>query len=164
VGNRIQQTPVFDEDWELLIVLDTCRVDALELLSHEFDYIPHDISTRNSVGQTSYLWMERNFGPEYSDRMARTAHITWNPHSDNELDADEWLVLDEVWRDWPNNLRYLPAAQVTDRAVKAHADTDAQQIIVHYMQPYEPYPFLEVNDEYVPEDILGQDKDNALVA
>jgi hypothetical protein len=161
-GDRIQRTPVFDEDWELLIVLDTCRVDALELLSHEFDYLQHDIPAFNSVGQTSYLWMERNFISEYSEEMARTAHITWNPHSDNELDAEEWLALDEVWRDWPNDLRYLPAAQVTDHAVETYADTDAQKMIVHYMQPHEPYPGLDVNDEYVPEDVLDG-KDNTTV-
>lgn len=84
---------MFEEDWELLVVLDTCRVDALELLSHEFEFLPADVSYRYSAGSTFYLWMQNNFTPKYSNEIANTYHITWNPHSENGLNPVDWLPL-----------------------------------------------------------------------
>lgn len=162
-GAQLSRTPVFEEDWELLIVLDTCRVDALELLNHEFKYLPSDIPSRYSVGQTSYLWMKNNFSSRYHDEKSRTAHITWNPHSENELESNDWLSLSEVWCEWPEGLRYLPADEVTRAAADVYSEHSPERMIVHYMQPHEPYPALDVNDDYVPQKVLNPDEQGETV-
>lgn len=145
VGKRLPTfgRRVFDDDWDLLIVLDACRVDALQAVAGEYEWLPDDIPTTVASGTYSRDWMQSNFGNEYADEKARTAHVTWNAFSDFELDAENWLVLDEVWREvWDESKGVVSPHAVTDRAIATGREYDADRLLVHYMQPHAPYPSL----------------------
>lgn len=73
-------TNVFDRNWDVLVLLDACRVDALRAVSSEYDFID-DVSEIWSVGSTSKEWIERTFDEKYTEEIQKTAYITANPYS-----------------------------------------------------------------------------------
>lgn len=49
-------TNVFERDWDLLVVLDTCRVDTLRHVSDEYDFLD-DVGAMWSVGSSIREWV-----------------------------------------------------------------------------------------------------------
>lgn len=137
----------YDREWDVLIILDTCRVDALQEVAPEYDFLPAEIDSTRSVGSKTVEWMRNTFTPEYRDEMARTAYVTFNPNSEEELDPSWFQHLDEVWRtDWNAEEGGVPPRPVTDRAIAAHRELDPERLMVHYKQPHTPYPGFEKLD------------------
>lgn len=135
-------TPVFERDWDALVVLDAMRTDALQEVAPEYDWLPAQdaIPTVWSNASMSEEWMEMNFHDGHADEMARSAHVTWNAFSNHQLDPDDWVCLDEVWRDtWDDDLGCVPAEAITERAVRAGRAHSHDRIIVHYQQPHAPF-------------------------
>lgn len=91
-------TPIFERDWDVLIILDACRPDLMEEVSDSYDFLPSTIPTIYSVASRSDTWMQQNFAEEYRDDIARTAYVTGNPYSDSNCSEHEFGFLDEVWR------------------------------------------------------------------
>ena len=154
-------THVFDEEWDLLVVLDTCRVDALEAVADEYEFID-EVETVWSLGSTSDEWMAQTFGRDHADQIARTAYVSANPYTDNVLhrgvyppsyrqppamwpawdvvSADDFALLDEVWRyGTDDDLKVTTPRVATDRAIRAGRSDDYDRLLVHYMQPHIPY-------------------------
>ena len=75
---------VFDRDWDLLILLDTCRVDAMKEMEAEFDFIT---STDQivSVGARSPEWIAKTFSEDYTDEINNTAYLSANVFSQQVL-------------------------------------------------------------------------------
>ncbi|MFB6187586.1 MAG: hypothetical protein ABEI86_12070 [Halobacteriaceae archaeon] len=71
-------TNIYEDNWDGLIVLDACRVDALQEVQDEYDFLG-SIETRWSRGSTSKEWLENTFTTKYRDEIASTACITANP-------------------------------------------------------------------------------------
>ena len=134
---------VFDREWDVLIVLDACRVDVLRdvLASGEYPFADaDDVGTHASPGSMSAEWMNRTFTPERARDVARTTMITANPYSGTELGDQPFARLDEVWRDgWDEEVGTVRPEVVTDRALGAASD-GFDRLVVHYMQPH--FPFL----------------------
>lgn len=76
-------TNVFSKDWDVLILLDTGRVDALEAVSKEYDFI-ENVDKIKSVGGASPEWIAATFVEEYSDIIQNTAYLSANGSS-NEI-------------------------------------------------------------------------------
>lgn len=154
-------TPVFEREWDLLIVLDTCRTDALAAVADEYDFLD-DREAVWSPGSTSGEWVAHTFDRRYAEAIARTAYVTANPHSEavlrnrvlppqyvpppatwpdwDPVKPEEVGMLDEVWADARDErLGVVPPAAVTDRAIAAGRDGDSDRLVVHYMQPHAPY-------------------------
>lgn len=74
-------TNVFERDWDVLIVLDACRVDAMEAVADEYEFIG-DIERLRSLGSTSKEWMGKTFTRTYADRIAETEYVCSNPYMD----------------------------------------------------------------------------------
>lgn len=85
---------VFQRDWDLLIVLDACRVDALRQVCSEFTWLPEKVESTWSLGSTSKEWTDRTFVPEHIDRIRETAIVSSNP------------FIQEIKRDNPDPLTY----------------------------------------------------------
>lgn len=68
---------IFDSDWDALIILDACRVDALWEVADGFDFI-NDIDSKWSRGSTSKEWLENTFTEAYREEVAQTAYVTAN--------------------------------------------------------------------------------------
>ena len=127
---------IYDSDWDVAIILDAARPDYLEQLSYEYAFLPKDISSTWSVGSHSRGWMENTF---WREETGETGYVSANPHTDEYADEDEFYFIDEVWRDgWDDDLNTVPAEAITNRTIGAHRETDAQRLLVHYMQPHFP--------------------------
>lgn len=73
-------TNVFSRDWDVLILLDTCRVDALREVAPEYEFLA-DIGSIRSVGGRSPEWIAKTFTREYSKIINNTAYLSANVFS-----------------------------------------------------------------------------------
>ncbi|MFB6151549.1 MAG: hypothetical protein ABEJ40_07070 [Haloarculaceae archaeon] len=135
--------PVYERDWDVLVILDACRADLMDEVAREYaDEYPFLAPYRRhtSLGSNSGEWMDRNFTDEYADEMAGTAMVTGNPHSETYLDEDDFMLLDEVWRyAWEDEDELFRPEYLTDRAISVGRNYDPERLIVHYMQPHHPF-------------------------
>lgn len=133
--------PIYEPDWDVLLVLDACRTDLLHEVADEYEFLG-EIGTFRSRASMSEDWLARNFTPEYADEMARTAYVTGNPFA-RALDDDSFALLDEVWEyAWDEQYHTIPARPLTDRAIdtwRRREDNGVEQMVVHYMQPHAPF-------------------------
>jgi hypothetical protein len=129
---------VFERDWDVLVLLDACRVDLMQEVADEYSFLD-DSGELTSIGSSSIQWMERTFGDEFADELRETVYVTGNPFSKRVLSDGDLLALDEVWRyGWEDDAGTIPARNVTDRAIAAGRTYDAERLVVHYMQPHFP--------------------------
>src|SRR6056297_3870531 len=70
-------TAPFEREWDLLVVLDTCRTDALAAVADEYDFL-EDRDSVWSPGSTSGEWVSHTFDRSFADTIARTAYVTAN--------------------------------------------------------------------------------------
>jgi hypothetical protein len=147
VGRRLPYgTSVYEQDWDVLVVLDACRADLFRSVAPEFDLF-EDVSTVWSVGSSSSEWLENTFNG--SQEAAQTVMVTGNTWTNRYLAADEFAALDEVWKyAWDEDLDTVPASAITDRAIAHARERDPDRLVVHYMQPHHPF---------VPDPIAGDD-------
>ena len=138
VGRRLDYgTNVYDRSWDLLVVLDACRVDTLRAVTPEFDFID-GVERLRSVGSSSSEWLENTF--EGHPETSRTVMVTGNTWTDRYLDADAFAALDEVWKyAWDDESGTVPASAITDRTIAATRERDPDRLIAHYMQPHHPF-------------------------
>lgn len=130
--------PIYEEDWDMLVVLDACRWDLMAEVAEEYDFV--DDEWTYSVASSSAEWMEKNFADEYATEMARTAHVTANPYSEQKLDPQAFAYLEKVWKHtFDRDVRTIPARAVTDAAIRAGRERDHDRLLVHYMQPHHPF-------------------------
>jgi len=132
-------TNVYERDWDLLVVLDACRVDLLRSVADEYPFLG-DVQRVESVGSMSKEWMAKTFTEEYAAEMADTAYVTSNVFSERMLSAESFGTLEEVWRyGWDDDADTVPPRPVTDAAIRAAREGDAGRLIVHYVQPHHPF-------------------------
>jgi len=79
-------TNVFEREWDMLVVLDTARVDALRMVSEEYDFI-NDVDSIWSVGGASAEWLARTFDEKHLDKIQNTAFLSAQNHLQQILDT-----------------------------------------------------------------------------
>lgn len=154
-------TNVYEREWDTLILLDTCRVDALEQVADDYEFLPPSgqISSITSIASGSYTWMANTFVEEYAQEVANTVYVSanayaerilengWKPEDDrglshcnwDTLTADDLLALDQPWRHDENPLYHPRPNYVTERAIGHYRKYEPERMIVHYSQPHDPY-------------------------
>lgn len=154
-------TNVFEREWDLLIVLDACRVDALRTVAPEFPFID-GVDSMWSLGSSSHEWLCNTFTNSFKEAIEGTMYISTNPHTpktffDGERPPTTYSV-PFMWADWDvvdaDNFGLLRQLHnhdneafsdtvlpdlVTDHAIHAGRTEDFDQLIVHYFQPHRPY-------------------------
>jgi hypothetical protein len=140
-------TNVYDRgDWDVLVILDACRVDLLRSVADEYGFVgsADDVDRVGSVGSMSKEWMAKTFDDDHAGEVSETVYVTANAFSERILDEDDFLELDEVWRyAWDEAEDTVLPRPVTDRAIRAGREHDPDRIIVHYVQPH--HPFLSID-------------------
>lgn len=107
-------TTIFDEDWDVLIILDACRHDLMAEVEDEYSWITQ-CSRRTSAGGASFDWMKANFNEQYKDIMSDTVYITGNGFSREHVDSDLFEAVDEVWQyGWDNEAATVLPRTITD--------------------------------------------------
>lgn len=166
-------TNVYDRDWDLLIVLDACRVDALREVADEYEFIT-EIDSMRSVGSTSFEWLNHTFTRDHLNEIRRTAHVTQNgytgrvfgqggetgstaipfgPAEYDVVDPEDFTYLEELWRvdetelpEWiigEGGTEQFSPQYTTDRAIDVGRSVDFDRLIVHYMYPHDPFPLAD---------------------
>ena len=141
---------VFEREWDVLVLLDACRVDLMAEVATEYDWLPSPADVEagaiDSVAGSSKEWMRRTFTPAHAATLERTAYVTGNPFSAAVLGDEHSLgLLDEVWRyAWDDDAGTIRPEPITDRAIRVCRSGEFDRVIVHYMQPH--VPFLERPD------------------
>ena len=164
-------TNVYEREWDVLVVLDACRVDALRAVSDEYEFLD-DVGSIWSVGSTSHEWVANTFVEERLPEIHRTAYVTGNgylyrtavtggyPPSGGSApfgwprwsvaDVDDFALVDDVWRDARvEEIRTVPPHHVTDRGIAAAREHDPDRLVLHYMQPHSPYIADAVEDREI---------------
>lgn len=92
IGSRYSfGTHVMERDWDILIILDTCRVDALRTVADEYKFL-NNIGRIWSLGGTSPEWIAHTFDRTYADELTDVAYVTSNPHAVTVLEDREVLA------------------------------------------------------------------------
>lgn len=129
---------VYDVDWDLLVVLDACRYDLMLEVESEYDWLT--VESRYSVGGASREWIRKTFTSDRHEELGETVYVTGNPFSDDLLNAEQFGLLDEVWKyNWDYEAGTILPDSLTDRAIRHHRERDPNRMIVHYMQPHHPF-------------------------
>lgn len=132
---------IYEDDWDVLLILDACRVDLLREVTGEYPFLDI-IETRRSVGSASAEWMDNTFTAKRRDAVANTIYVTGNPFSNDHASSEDFAAVDEVWRNgWDEEAETIRPRPLTNQAIAQwRSQADADRMIVHYMQPH--YPFI----------------------
>ncbi|UOO95164.1 LTA synthase family protein [Halococcus dombrowskii] len=106
---------VLDEDWDLLIILDTCRLDALEeaKLIGNFQCLDSgSIESRYSVGGSTLEWTAQTFRESYRERANKVDYIAGNVLVEEVLDGRQTPenIDDAAWS--PTKWETLPKSEL----------------------------------------------------
>jgi len=71
---------IFEDDWDILIILDACRVDALEYVQNEYEFLDN-ITSVTSLGSHSAEFMLQTFSQKNKDIINQVGLISANPFS-----------------------------------------------------------------------------------
>lgn len=131
-------TNIYEREWDVLLVLDACRVDALAEVADDYAFLDTP-GTHRSTASTSIEWMETTFVDEYEPDIKQTVYVTANQHSESVSDLP-FLAFEEVYDyGWDDDAGTVPADVVTDVAIKTGREYEERdRMIVHYMQPHFP--------------------------
>lgn len=133
------------DDWDILVILDACRVD----LARE-TFPDRNVQAVWSPASTSIDWIQRHFSGEYREHWQDAAYISANPFSDHDtphaqsadLTSKDLGYLDLVYQHGfqdVDGIKTTPPETVTDAAIHAWRTQDVDRMIVHYMQPHQPF-------------------------
>lgn len=133
------RTGIFEEDWDVLIVLDACRADLFETTVDTNRFDRYEV--RQSLGSATDEWSKANFsGQAHSD----TIYVTGNPVVSRSVNTAFYKFI-EPWRDgFDEELGTVPPGPVTEAAIEAYNSHPEKRLIVHYLQPH--YPFIKDSD------------------
>lgn len=154
-------TNIFERDWDALLVLDACRVDAMREIADEYAFIS-SVDSLLSVGSSSHEWTAKTFTTDHLDQIQRTGYVSSNPFTKKAfVDGERPPYTDTIPFGWPkwnvvsledfafvdfvskydSEYRYnMPDANyVTDHAIAMARRKAADKLIIHYFQPHHPY-------------------------
>jgi len=109
---RTRGTNVFDREWDALIVLDTARVDAIQLVEDEYDFI-NEVNSIWSVGGASAEWLARTFDKQHAAEIQNTAFLSAQSHVQGILDTRVQKT-DRNQRIPVKALRLIPTIELED--------------------------------------------------
>lgn len=166
-------THIYDEEWDLLIILDACRVDVLESVAHEYGFI-EEVEHRWSVGSHSHEWLAQTFSDNFTNEIENTTFVTGNGHTHETfierdyppdetvpfcwprwrtVGADTFNQLDMIWETAHREGLGVPPRAITDRVVEVARESNPDRLIAHYMQPHIPYIARAVGEDRDPTEI-----------
>lgn len=160
---------VFEREWDVLLILDTCRVDAMRAVADEYDFISI-VDSIISVGSTSFEWINNTFRTKYQRLIGNTTYLTQNsfadqilgkggttgkasipfePSSFDVVNPDDLEYIEHLWRaEFDDSSKWTVSGEkvsrtspryTTERAIEIGRTLNPDRLIVHYMYPHDPY-------------------------
>lgn len=134
-----EQTNVMNKDWDNLIILDACRYDVF----HDVNNINCDLGYIISQGSHSKEFRDKTFT---ENTFHDTVYITANAFGaqlDNNTFHDILTTFDQSLEEESETAVHdnnnLAPSKVHELAIKAHTSYPDKKLIIHFMQPHEPY-------------------------
>ena len=124
---------VFAEDWDTLVILDACRYDAFVQRST----LPGRTERRISRGSTSSEFIRGNFTGKTLHDVVYVSANGWYANLEDEIGADVH-AFELVERDAMDGLTSRPET-VAAAARDAARTYPNKRLVVHFMQPHQPY-------------------------
>lgn len=119
------------EDWDNLILLDACRYDAFAIENS----LDGRLESRITKGSTSRGFINGNFaGRELHD----TVYVTANPYV-GLICEDVFHAVITLLDRWDPDLQTVKPEAVVKACKNAYDTYPDKRLIVHFMQPHEPY-------------------------
>lgn len=161
-------TNVFERDWDLFVLLDTCRVDELRTIGTDTPWFG-EVNEITSVASNSAEWMLNTFNTKYAEEIRDTAYVSGNIYTHRilkkklyeETDHEITKILRGVPRWQPletTDLAYyetvIPKSDhvprihpegvaaphvLTDRAISVGRELNPDRLIIHYMFPHRTF-------------------------
>lgn len=132
IGPKLPSESVWNRKWDILCVLDGCRLDTFR------NTIDEDCDRLRSVGSTSQTWIPRTFD---SHDVSEVAYVTGNPYS-MKTDTTAFDHYHEFGVTEIEGIETVPPEELTDYAIRIWRKRDElgfNELIVHYMQPHVPF-------------------------
>lgn len=131
----------FNEDWDILILLDACRYDLFKEYAPKHDLYSefNSIESRYSPASTTKEWIRKVYHDGSEDVLAETHLVSANGFEQEELSLSKFGEITPVWEHHDSKLGTIPPDVVTDAAIHVGRTTDCSKLIVHYMQPHAPF-------------------------
>lgn len=132
-GRFIGGQSIWEFDWDVLTILDGCRLDIFE------DEFQGSTDSIYSVASTSHTWLSKTF--EGHD-TSNVGYISGNPYA-TDLNGDEfgYFHLEPVqMTDY--DIETVPPEPLTERGIsvwRQREKYDIDKLIIHYMQPHAPF-------------------------
>lgn len=177
ISRRPFGTNIFDRDWDLLLVMDACRVDAMREVAPEYDFIDN-VDAIWSVGSSSHEWITQTFHQRHADKINNTAHISTNPFAPrtfvdgrtppyksrvdfgsfawDPVSVEQFAYFEQISLDKTSYSGTLPPNVLTDRVIDVGRDREYDRTVAHYFQPH--VPFLSRPDDPTEEPIFAIEK------
>jgi hypothetical protein len=127
---------ILDKDWDVCIILDACRYDTFCEAVAERGW-NGNTSSITSLGSSTEEWVYGTFLNRHEDDLAyATANLRLGILGD-ELDSK---VVDYQFtdRDAFDGITTYPET-LTDLAIQVAKDNPNKRLLVHYLQPHEPF-------------------------
>lgn len=126
---------VMAQDWDYLVILDALRYDVME----ERRDLPGELTSVTSRGSGTREWLRGNFrGRTFGD----TVYINANPQPERLADELNMGFHDvvNVWEaDWDESLGTVHPKSVRDRAVEVAEQYPRKRLLIHFVQPHDPF-------------------------
>ena len=121
-------------DWDNLVILDACRYDTFEALEPELS-LDGTLSKVRSRGTRTVEFLRENFPGTYNDIV----YVSVNPFVMTALDDPfyETVYVKRTERDEKAGA-VLPET-VLDTALNVHERHPNKRLIVHFLQPHQPF-------------------------
>lgn len=68
-------TNIFSREWDLFIILDCCRVDALKQLAPEYEFL-QEIESIKTVGGSTPEWISATFRSPFLNEIQQTGYVS----------------------------------------------------------------------------------------
>jgi len=147
-------TPVLEEEWDSLIILDACRFDCFRNL-HGLKELPGRLEHRFSLGTETTTFLRRNFRSRRDDIV----YVTANPFVNRYLEGKFHRII-PVWKyGWSEEHRTVLPETMYMEALKAHLRYRDKRLIVHFIQPHYPYIGDRVSSRhagYLRDEMVGK--------
>ncbi len=157
-----QKQLIHDRDWDVLIILDACRYDALAdiyedyLPEGELEKVRSPVDTRNNYATSD--WCRKVFDRWFDDTVyvSASARINSLMPVDGFDGREHFEKIVDVWdTGWDSETGSVPPGEVTAAAREEAERGDFGRMIVHYVQPHFPFLGLDVrgpDTKEVPEE------------
>lgn len=132
VGPQLPSDSIWEQEWDVLCVLDGCRLDTFR------EVVDEDCNSLRSIGSTSQTWIPRTFDNYDTSKIA---YITGNPFS-TRTNTAEFGHYREMGVESVEGIETVPPKKLTDYAIRTWRERDKlelDKVVIHYMQPHVPF-------------------------